>query len=307
MPSLNSLHPFSFSSCPDHLLSDTFPGQDCDSPDIGRLQNNNLPPHSNSLPITKTSQSHQPNPRTNQQSAPQVHILKAQVPLGVSKRRLCVERSLSTGEPPSDRGFEGRVALKLPSMYTITREGGMTLGGPGSEETVELEVLKVLKGPSEQPVPQSSSPAIYNLSCTSQPSVTAVCGSHHRSIHHGTSHHHTNQQQGGPSSSLQPLQSSRSASNIGDWGIKKGGSRKEYSPNCVACIRVPCQSQRSLDLDTSPQDGGKHRKKLERVYSEDRTSIEDRTSTNDREDSYNSWVPKENMFSFQTATTTMQA
>ncbi|KAM4746155.1 LOW QUALITY PROTEIN: NMDA receptor synaptonuclear signaling and neuronal migration factor-like [Anableps anableps] len=282
----------------DHLLSDTFSGQDCDSPDISRLQNNNLSQHSNSLPVTKPSQSLQPNPRTNLLSPPEVDILKAQVPLGPSKRRLSVERSLSTEDPPSARGSEGSAALKPPRVYTITREGGMTLGGPGSEETVELEVLK---GPREQPVSQPSNPAIYNLSCTSQPSATAIRGSHHRSSHHRTSHHHTNQQQGGPSSSSQPLQSSRSAINIGDWGIRRGGSREEYSPDCVACIRAPCQSQRSLDLDTSPRDGGKHRKKLERVYSEDRTS------TDDREDSSNSWFPKENVFSFQTATTTMQA
>uniref|UniRef100_A0A3Q2Q3R5 NMDA receptor synaptonuclear signaling and neuronal migration factor b n=1 Tax=Fundulus heteroclitus TaxID=8078 RepID=A0A3Q2Q3R5_FUNHE len=248
----------------DHLLSDTFPGQDCDSPDIGRLQNNNLPPQSNSL-----------------SSPPQVDTLKAQVPFGPSKRRLSVERSLSSEDPPSARGSDGSVALKPPGVYTITREGGMTLGGPGSEEAVELTVLK---GPREP-----------------QPSSTVVRGSHHRSSHHRTSHHHTNQQQGGSSSSSQPLQSSRSASNIGDWGMRRGGSREEYSPDCVACIRAPCQSQRSLDLDTSPRDGGKHRKKLERVYSEDRTS------TDDREDSSNSWFPKENMFSFQTATTTMQA
>ncbi|KAM4578465.1 NMDA receptor synaptonuclear signaling and neuronal migration factor isoform 2-T2 [Fundulus diaphanus] len=282
----------------DHLLSDTFPGQDCDSPDIGRLQNNNLPPQSNSLSVTKPSQSHQPNPRKNLESPPQVDTLKAQVPFGPSKRRLSVERSLSSEDPPSARGSDGSVALKPPRVYTITREGGMTLGGPGSEETIELTVLK---GPREPPVSQPSNPSIYNLSCTSQPSSTVVRGSHHRSSHHRTSHHHTNQQQGGSSSSSQPLQSSRSASNIGDWGMRRGGSREEYSPDCVACIRAPCQSQRSLDLDTSPRDGGKHRKKLERVYSEDRTS------TDDREDSSNSWFPKENMFSFQTATTTMQA
>uniref|UniRef100_M3ZRN2 NMDA receptor synaptonuclear signaling and neuronal migration factor b n=1 Tax=Xiphophorus maculatus TaxID=8083 RepID=M3ZRN2_XIPMA len=165
-------------------------------------------------------------------------------------------RSLSSEDPPSARGSEGSAALKPPRVYTITREGGMTLGGPGSEETVELEVLK---GPREHPGSQPSNPAIYSLSCTSQPAATAARGSHHR-----------------------------------------GGSREEYSPDCVACIRAPCQSQRSLDLDTSPRDGGKPRKKLERVYSEDRTSTDDRGRET-------FWFPKENMFSFQTATTTMQA
>ncbi|XP_054876533.1 NMDA receptor synaptonuclear signaling and neuronal migration factor-like [Poeciliopsis prolifica] len=282
----------------DHLLSETFPGQDCDSPDVGRLHNNNLPPRSNTLPITKPSRSHQPHPRANLQSPPQVDTLKAQGPSGPSKRRLSVERSLSSEDPPSTRGSEGSAALKPPRVYTITIEGGMTLGGPGSEETVELEVLK---GPREHPGSQTSNPAIYNLSCTSQPAAAAPRSSHHRSSHHRTSHHHANQQQGGPSSSSEPLQSSRSASNIGDWGVRRGGSREEYSPDCVACIRAPCQSQRSLDLDTSPRDGGKARKKLERGYSEDRTSTED------KEDGSNSWFPKENMFSFQTATTTMQA
>ncbi|XP_043966637.1 NMDA receptor synaptonuclear signaling and neuronal migration factor isoform X5 [Gambusia affinis] len=282
----------------DHLLSETFPSQDSNSPDVSRLHNNNLPPRSNTLPITKPGRSHQPHPRTNLQSPPQVDALKAQGPSGPSKRRLSVERSLSSEEPPSARGSEGSAALKPPRVYTITREGGMTLGGPGSEEAVELEVLK---GPREHPGSQPSNPAIYSLSCTSQPAAIAARGSHHRSSHHRASHHHANQQQGGPSSSSEPLQSSRSASNIGDWGIRRGGSREEYSPDCVACIRAPCQSQRSLDLDTSPRDGGKPRKKLERVYSEDRTS------TDDREDGSNSWFPKENMFSFQTATTTMQA
>uniref|UniRef100_A0A3B3XIP8 Uncharacterized protein n=1 Tax=Poecilia mexicana TaxID=48701 RepID=A0A3B3XIP8_9TELE len=176
----------------------------------------------------------------------------SQGPSGPSKRRLFVERSLSSEDPPSARGSEGSAALKPPRVYTITTEGGMTLGGSGSEETVELEVLK---GPREHPGSQPSNPAIYSLSCTSQPAATAARGS---------------------------------------------GSREDYSPDCVACIRAPCQSQRSLDLDTSPRDGGKPRKKLERVYSEDRTSTDDRGRET-------FWFPKENMFSFQTATTTMQA
>uniref|UniRef100_A0A3B4XDS1 NMDA receptor synaptonuclear signaling and neuronal migration factor b n=1 Tax=Seriola lalandi dorsalis TaxID=1841481 RepID=A0A3B4XDS1_SERLL len=230
----------------DHLLSDSFPGHDCDSPDVSRLHNNNLPPQSCCLPVAKPNQSSQSNP-----SAP--------APLGPSKRRLSVERSLSAEDPPGARGPEGVVAVKPARVYTITREGGMTLGGRGTEESLELEVLK---GSREQPLSQ----------------------------HHG----------GLPSSS-QPLQSSGNASNIRDWGMRRGGSRDDYTPDCVACIRAPCQSQRSLDLDTSPRDGGKHRKKLERVYSEERPS------NDDREDTPNSWFPKENMFSFQTATTTMQA
>uniref|UniRef100_A0A667Y0F9 NMDA receptor synaptonuclear signaling and neuronal migration factor b n=1 Tax=Myripristis murdjan TaxID=586833 RepID=A0A667Y0F9_9TELE len=234
----------------DHLLlSDTFTGQDSNSPDVRHLHNNNLPPQSHCLPIAST--------------------LQTLALSGSSKRRLSVERSLSSEDQPSARGTEGSVTVKPARVYTITREGGMTLGGRGSEESLELEVLK---GSRE----------------------------HHRGSHHRGSHHHTHQHQGGPLSS-QPLQSSGSAHNIRDWGVRRGASRDDYTSDCVACIRAPCQSQRSLDLDTSPRDGGKQRKKLERMCSEDRAS------TGDREDNPNSWFPKENMFSFQTATTTMQA
>uniref|UniRef100_A0A3Q2C7L8 NMDA receptor synaptonuclear signaling and neuronal migration factor b n=1 Tax=Cyprinodon variegatus TaxID=28743 RepID=A0A3Q2C7L8_CYPVA len=251
----------------DRLLSDSFAGQDCDSPDVGGFQNKTLPPHRphKSLALTKPSRPHQPSPRSNPQVLPQVDPIRTQGLPGPSKRRLSVERSLSSEDPPSARGSQGSVALRPSRVYTITREGRMTLGGAGRQEAVELEVLK---GPRD---------------------------------HSRTSHHHSNQLQGGPSTASQPLQSSRSASDIGDWWVRRGGSREDYSPDCVACIRAPCQSQRSLDLDSSPQDGEKHRKKLERVYSEDRTS------TDNKDDGSNSWFPKENMFSFQTATTTMQA
>ncbi|XP_028270470.1 NMDA receptor synaptonuclear signaling and neuronal migration factor [Parambassis ranga] len=279
----------------DHLLSDTFPGQDCDSP-VSSLHNNNLPSQSHCVPIAKPNQSSRSNPHSNPQSQPQVNTLQAQAPLGPSKRRLSVERSLSTEDPPAARGPEGSVAVKPARVYTITREGGMTLGGRSSEESLELEVLKSSREQSQAQAAGSNNP-----SYTSQPSATATRSSHHRSGHHRSNHHHTHQHQEAPPPSTQPLQSSESASNIRDWGMRRGGSRDDYTPDCVACIRAPCQSQRSLDLDTSPRDGGKHRKKLERMYSEDRVSTED------REDNPNSWFPKENMFSFQTATTTMQA
>uniref|UniRef100_A0A672GJD9 NMDA receptor synaptonuclear signaling and neuronal migration factor b n=1 Tax=Salarias fasciatus TaxID=181472 RepID=A0A672GJD9_SALFA len=241
----------------DHLLSDTFPGQDCDSPDVSRLHNNNLPAQSRCLPVAKPDQPPQPSRSALSQSQPQVKPLQAQASLGPSKRRLSGERSLSAEDPRGVRGHEGGIGLKPSRVYTITREGGMTLGGRSSEESLELEVLK---GSREHPMAQTSAGANSSLT------------------HHGGS-----------------------ASNIRDWGMRRGGSRDDYTPDCVACIRAPCQSQRSLDLDTSPRDGGKPRKKLERMYSEDRTS------TDDREDNPNSWFPKENMFSFQTATTTMQA
>ncbi|XP_039660364.1 NMDA receptor synaptonuclear signaling and neuronal migration factor isoform X2 [Perca fluviatilis] len=274
----------------DHLLSDTFPNQNCDSPAVIRLHNN-LTPQSRCLPISEPKKSSQSNPSAHLQSPPQLNTLQA--PLGLSKRQLLVERSLSIEDRPGARGPEGSVVVKPARVYTITREGGMTLAGHGSEESLELEVLK--------PLSQAPASAHHNLSCTSQPSATDACSSHHRSSHHRSNYHHAHQHHGGQPPSSQPLQSSGSANNIRDWGMRRGGSRDDYTPDCVACIRAPCQSQRSLDLDTSPQDGRKPRKKLERMYSEDRAS------TDDREDNPNSWFPKENMFSFQTATTTMQA
>uniref|UniRef100_A0A673II37 NMDA receptor synaptonuclear signaling and neuronal migration factor a n=1 Tax=Sinocyclocheilus rhinocerous TaxID=307959 RepID=A0A673II37_9TELE len=108
--------------------------------------------------------------------------------------------------------------------------------------------------------------------------------SHH---HHGEPHHQHHLSQ--------PLQSSVSAHNIRGWG-----EGKECGLACEACAGAPSRSQGSLDLESSTREAGKQRRPpLERMCSVDRmTGLE-------RED--NSWFPKENMFSFQTATTTMQA
>ncbi|XP_066511359.1 NMDA receptor synaptonuclear signaling and neuronal migration factor-like [Hoplias malabaricus] len=262
----------------DHLLSDTFIGQDAESPDISRLHNNNhLHPYSRTASGAKPSQE-QLQPGTLPSPA---HCS--------SKRRLSTERNLSSEDQPQQhqppqqqqpRCAEGSVK---PRVYTITKEGGM-LATRGSEESLELEVLK---GAMEQPRPMGS---------------TQARGSHHRGSHNRGNHSHGHNHYGQAPPHSQPLQSSGSAHNIRDWGSRRSGSREEYcTPDCTACVRPPCRSQRSLDLETSPRDGGKHRKKLERMYSEDRVCAEE------REEQANNWFPKENMFSFQTATTTMQA
>ncbi|XP_054629503.1 NMDA receptor synaptonuclear signaling and neuronal migration factor-like isoform X2 [Dunckerocampus dactyliophorus] len=271
-------------SRPDQLLSDSFAPQDCDSPDpLGCLHNNNLPPQSQSLPVAKSSKAEHPDRSDQIQSHPQANPLKAQAPLGPSKRRLSAARSLSTENPPSAPDPEGRGMVKPARVYTITKEVRMTLG-PGSNESLELDVLKSSK---DEPLSQGQN---HKSSFTNQQSFSSVRGSHHRS-----SHHHAHKHREGPLSSSQSLQHSDSSSNIRDWGMSKGGS------DCGACIHAPCPSQRSLDLDTSPWTGGRHLKKLERMYSEDGAS------TDEKDDHPNSWFPKENMFSFQTATTTMQA
>uniref|UniRef100_A0A8C1BT65 NMDA receptor synaptonuclear signaling and neuronal migration factor a n=1 Tax=Cyprinus carpio carpio TaxID=630221 RepID=A0A8C1BT65_CYPCA len=114
--------------------------------------------------------------------------------------------------------------------------------------------------------------------------ISAAGMSHH---HHGVPHQHHHLSQ--------TLQSSVSAHNIRGWG-----DGKECGLACEACAGVPSRSQGSLDLESSTREAGKQRRPpLERMCSVDSvTGLE-------RED--NSWFPKENMFSFQTATTTMQA
>uniref|UniRef100_A0A8B9GTQ8 NMDA receptor synaptonuclear signaling and neuronal migration factor b n=1 Tax=Astyanax mexicanus TaxID=7994 RepID=A0A8B9GTQ8_ASTMX len=118
----------------DHLLSDTFIGQDAESPDISHLHNNNhLHPYPRAASAAKPSQE-QLQPGSLPVPAP-----------ASSKRRLSVERSLSQPQQQQARCVEG--SGKPARVYTITKEGGM-LAGRGSEESLELEVLK---GNSEQP------------------------------------------------------------------------------------------------------------------------------------------------------------
>ncbi|XP_050764038.1 NMDA receptor synaptonuclear signaling and neuronal migration factor isoform X5 [Gymnogyps californianus] len=76
------------------------------------------------------------------------------------------------------------------------------------------------------------------------------------------------------------------------------GSR-QGSKECSNCTRLAAPSQHSFDLEQhQSSETGWHRKRLERMYSVDRVSDDVPIRT---------WFPKENLFSFQTATTTMQA
>uniref|UniRef100_A0A8C7XBP9 NMDA receptor synaptonuclear signaling and neuronal migration factor a n=1 Tax=Oryzias sinensis TaxID=183150 RepID=A0A8C7XBP9_9TELE len=114
--------------------------------------------------------------------------------------------------------------------------------------------------------------------------------SHHASHHHSHHHHHL---------SHPPLQTSISAHNIRGWGESGKGEAECSGLACEACSGAPSRSQGSLDLENTSREAGKQHRRLERMWSVDRvTGLE-------REDS--NWFPKENMFTFQTATTTMQA
>ncbi|KAM8933973.1 NMDA receptor synaptonuclear signaling and neuronal migration factor isoform 3-T3 [Pelodytes ibericus] len=111
-------------------------------------------------------------------------------------------------------------------------------------------------------------------------------GHQNHSHHH---HHHLHQQ---------PLQNSGSAHNITRPSKSWSGSRQN-SKECPNCARLTVPTQRSFDLEQhQANESGWRRKKLERMYSIDRVSDDVPVRT---------WFPKENLFTFQTATTTMQA
>uniref|UniRef100_A0A672QXB3 NMDA receptor synaptonuclear signaling and neuronal migration factor n=1 Tax=Sinocyclocheilus grahami TaxID=75366 RepID=A0A672QXB3_SINGR len=189
----------------------------------------------------------------------------------------------------------------------------------GSKENLELEVLKgaqeachaqELAQPSTSS--NSSSPTQHHHRHHGSGSGSGSGNHHHSNPHHGN-HHHSNTSGGGSSGGTnphqhissagtshhhhevphphhlsQPLQSSVSAHNIRGWG-----EGKDCGLACEACPGAPSRSQGSLDLESSTREAGKQRRPpLERMCSVDRMT---------------GWFPKENMFSFQTATTTMQA
>ncbi|XP_029468039.1 NMDA receptor synaptonuclear signaling and neuronal migration factor isoform X1 [Rhinatrema bivittatum] len=111
---------------------------------------------------------------------------------------------------------------------------------------------------------------------------------HHHQHHHHHHHHH----------SSQPLQSSGSTHNISSQCKSWVGSQQN-TKECSSCAHLTVPSQNSFDLEQhQSSESDWRRKKLERMYSIDRVSDDGPVRA---------WFPKENLFSFHTATTTMQA
>ncbi|XP_034152903.1 NMDA receptor synaptonuclear signaling and neuronal migration factor isoform X3 [Esox lucius] len=293
---LSHTHPENRNGSAAHLLSDTFVGQD--SPGGVRHHNNNHPHHHLSFPASPDSSLVKPALGHLQPPPPSINPTKA---------RLSLERSFSAEE---DQQKCVECTLRPARVYTITGDHGMLGSNRGSKESLELEVLKgasTLVQPSTSPSSNSSSsPTHHHLTRhghrggAHRDDGSHRHGNHHNLAvaggaaghhgHHG-SHHHLSQQ---------PLSSSVSAHNIRSWGEGgKGGSREDCSLNAALdSSGAPSRSQGSLDLESSREAGKQHRR-LERMWSVDRmTGLE-------RED--NNWYPKDSMFSFQTATTTMQA
>uniref|UniRef100_A0A8C2BGX4 NMDA receptor synaptonuclear signaling and neuronal migration factor a n=2 Tax=Cyprinus carpio TaxID=7962 RepID=A0A8C2BGX4_CYPCA len=304
----------------DHLLSDTLVGHDSDFPDSLCTQNNNF--HSCTLQGSAVS-------TDPSLINPALGLLEPPPPATSSKSRLSLERSFSAEE---DQQKCVECSLQPARVYTITGESGMLGTSRGSKENLELEVLKgaqeachaqALTQPSTSS--NSSSPTQHHHRHHGSGSGSRSGNQQHSNHYHGN-HHHSNTSGGGSSGTSggtggtnphqhissagtshhhhgvphhhhlsQPLQSSVSAHNIRGWG-----EGKDCGLACEACPGAPSRSQGSLDLESSTREAGKQRRPpLERMCSVDRmTWLE-------RED--NSWFPKENMFSFQTATTTMQA
>ncbi|XP_053096344.1 NMDA receptor synaptonuclear signaling and neuronal migration factor isoform X3 [Pangasianodon hypophthalmus] len=280
----------------DHLLSDTLIGHDSDSPDSVSAQNNN---HQHSFSLQDSNSSTEPN-----LIDPTLRLLQSSdIPSTSSESRLSLERSFSV-EEEQQKCVE--CSLQPSRVYTISGESAMLAGSRTSKESLELDVLREAR---DAP---SASQTLAQASTSSSP--IQHHHHHHANHHHSTTGPNLQQPGGGASGSTgpgpsqhqhhhhhhhhhhlsQPLQSSVSAHNIRGWG-----EGKEYGLACDLCPGAPSRSHGSLELESSVREPGKQRRPLERMSSVDRVTFID------REDSQ--WYPKENMFSFQTATTTMQA
>uniref|UniRef100_A0AAQ4Q939 NMDA receptor synaptonuclear signaling and neuronal migration factor a n=1 Tax=Gasterosteus aculeatus aculeatus TaxID=481459 RepID=A0AAQ4Q939_GASAC len=189
------------------------------------------------------------------------------ITISTKASRLSLERSFSAEE---DQQKCVECPLQPARVYTITTQRGMLMSsGRGSKESLELDLQQ-------------------------QQQSLSVAGSHsHHGAHHHGHHHHLSQP---------PLQTSVSAHNIRGWGEGGKGEAECGGLACESCGGsggAPSRSQGSLDLESANREAGKQHRRLERMWSVDRLTGLEREDTN--------WFPKENMFSFQTATTTMQA
>uniref|UniRef100_A0A8D0CXV2 NMDA receptor synaptonuclear signaling and neuronal migration factor n=1 Tax=Sander lucioperca TaxID=283035 RepID=A0A8D0CXV2_SANLU len=251
-----------------HPLRETLVGPDQESPSDTIGPNNNNHLH----PYSNTTKGCE-DIREPSLVKPPLGLLQPPPPsiiISTKASRLSLERSFSAEE---DQQKCIECTLQPARVYTITTQRGMLMSsGRGSKESLELDVLK------------------ENSSSNQQQSLAAAGShSHHGSHHHGH-HHHLSQP---------PLQTSVSAHNIRGWGEGGKGEAECSGLACESCSSTPSRSQGSLDLESASREAGKQHRRLERMWSVDRVTGLEREDTN--------WFPKENMFSFQTATTTMQA
>ncbi|KAM4531975.1 NMDA receptor synaptonuclear signaling and neuronal migration factor isoform 2-T2 [Fundulus diaphanus] len=294
-----------------HLLCETSVGPDPELPSdtIGVNNNIHLPPCS-----SPKSCSNKPDPVLAKEK---LGLIQPPLPsITISNKPTCLSLTAEEDQKTSE----------FTRVYTITSQHGMLMSsGRGSKESLELDILKEKsrsggvgsKGgpiqPSTSPSSACSSPTQYirssgsrgisscshthhgnhhhhhaavsgtnassssggisgSSACSSsyqQQQAVAGSHSHHGSHHHPHHHHHLSQP---------PLQTSVSAQNIRTLADGGKGEAECSGLACDSCSGAPSRSQGSLDLESTS-----------------------------REAEETNWFPKENMFSFQTATTTMQA
>uniref|UniRef100_A0A3B4TTC6 NMDA receptor synaptonuclear signaling and neuronal migration factor n=1 Tax=Seriola dumerili TaxID=41447 RepID=A0A3B4TTC6_SERDU len=257
-----------------HLLCETLVGPDPESPSdrIGPNNNNHLHPCTNA---TKGCED-KPKPSLVKQPLGLLQPPPPSITISTKPTRLSLERSFSAEE---DQQKCVECTLQPARVYTITTQHGLLMSsGRGSKESLELDVLKEKSGSG---------------GVGSRGGLIHCGSSHHHSNHHHGNHHH------GKHDHHPPLQTSVSAHNIRSWGDGGKGEAECSGLACDSCSGAPSRSQGSLDLESASREAGKQHRRLERMWSVDRVTGMEREDTN--------WFPKENMFSFQTATTTMQA
>uniref|UniRef100_G3PZW6 NMDA receptor synaptonuclear signaling and neuronal migration factor a n=1 Tax=Gasterosteus aculeatus aculeatus TaxID=481459 RepID=G3PZW6_GASAC len=264
-----------------HLLCETAVGPDPESTSDTISPNNN----NNRLHLCSNATKGREDRRERVPVKTPLGLLQPPPPsitISTKASRLSLERSFSAEE---DQQKCVECPLQPARVYTITTQRGMLMSsGRGSKESLELDVLKEKTG----------SGGSGNLQLQQQQQSLSVAGSHsHHGAHHHGHHHHLSQP---------PLQTSVSAHNIRGWGEGGKGEAECGGLACESCGGsggAPSRSQGSLDLESANREAGKQHRRLERMWSVDRLTGLEREDTN--------WFPKENMFSFQTATTTMQA
>ncbi|XP_069465896.1 NMDA receptor synaptonuclear signaling and neuronal migration factor isoform X2 [Ambystoma mexicanum] len=193
------------------------------------------------------------------------------------KRRLSLISDSKFERSFSEEHSEALVPSEGPQPRVYTISGERPLLSDHENESMELVVIKGGQEEHQQDPHEHHHP-------------------HHHHHHHHQHHHHHHQHH--QHQLAQPLQSSGSSHNITRPSKSWAGSRQN-SKDCPNCARSAMPAQRSFDLEQhQSSESGWRRKKLERMYSIDRVSDDVPIRT---------WFPKENLFSFQTATTTMQA
>ncbi|XP_034520800.1 NMDA receptor synaptonuclear signaling and neuronal migration factor isoform X7 [Ailuropoda melanoleuca] len=145
------------------------------------------------------------------------------------------------------------------------------------------------EGPQPRVYTISGEPALLPSPEAEAIELAVVKGRRQRERH---PHHHSQPLRASPGGSREDV--SRPCQS---WAGSRQGSKE--CPGCAQLAPGPSPSPRAFGLDQPPlPEATSRRKKLERMYSVDRVSDDTPIRT---------WFPKENLFSFQTATTTMQA